>query len=204
MTQAFVAPAREGGRKKGSIEPEDIPTLVRPYNKDQPQAHTIIAVDPGGTSGWALFSFKPEALLPGDTKLLESILYWTCGEFVGAENLQVDQLVSLCAAWPEADLVVEDFILRQFRQGRELLAPVRITAALSYGIRETDGVWKGRGPGRRMYLQQPGLAMSTITDERMKRSGFYNPTVGKPHARDAVRHALTFARRKKANLLFDK
>ena len=59
-----------------------------------------------------------------------------------------------------------------------------------------------RQSGAGYYLQQPSLAMSTMTDERLKLAeqsakglGFHSSTAGLPHARDAARHGLTFARR---------
>lgn len=200
MTQSFLSPAREGSRKKSPMDPGDV------YGRgtDVSQSATVIAVDPGGTTGWALACFDPKAFLEDGPKLLSSVRFWTCGQVDGSEDSQVETLVSLLAAWPQADVVVEDFLLREFRMGRELLAPVRVTAKLEYAMRGTGeaGSWNGSGPGRRFYLQQPALAKSAVTDHRLKLSGFYEPTIGKVHARDAVRHLLTFARRKKTGTLF--
>jgi hypothetical protein len=41
----------------------------------------------------------------------------------------------------------------------------------------------------------PSLAMSTVPDDRQKRWGFWVP--GKEHARDAVKHNITFLKRRK-------
>lgn len=50
-------------------------------------------------------------------------------------------------------------------------------------------------PGRPIIWQQPALAMSTVTDDRLKKMGLYAPTMGKEHGRDGLRHALTWAKR---------
>lgn len=203
MTASHFQSQRPGSRRKASVTPEDVTGFVRNRNhEDATQAATVLAVDPGGVTGWALFCFDPKAMVDDEVKLLSSIGFWACGEYAGDECSQVDRLESLARAWPNADVVVEDFILRQFRMDRTLLAPVRITAAFKQVLRATAELTDASTPNRSFYLQQPNLAMSTVTDDRLKRSGFYAATAGKPHARDAVRHALTFARRKKAGLLF--
>jgi hypothetical protein len=167
----------------------------------------IIAFDPGGTTGWSVFSFWNNCMAPGE-KLLPWLHSWSCGEITGPEDHQVDQMIELVEGWPMgADVVVEDFILREFRRGRELLSPVRITAAFAYQLRWLGRPKRGRGreggaTPRRPILQQPSLAMTCITDDRLRNIGLYPPTKGKPHARDAVRHALTWARRKKEGYNF--
>jgi hypothetical protein len=208
---------------------------------------TIIAYDPGGTTGWGLLSLYPEAVNPG-YRILDNVVFWTCGQFVGSVLSQGRQMALLAAAWPTATLVFEDFILRTFRMDRVLLDPVRVTesalaslAALEQAVccsqwakhrcgndiqlngyppRSHEAyVDKGAvlpGTENGYHLQQPGLAMSTLTDERLKAAedamsaargtagasglggvglGFHSATKGLPHARDAVRHMLTFARR---------
>ena len=53
------------------------------------------------------------------------------------------------------------------------------------------------GDKRAIIKQQGSLAMTAITDERLKRMGLYTPLSGKEHARDAVRHNLTWLKRAK-------
>lgn len=171
---------------------------------------TVIAFDPGGTTGWALYTVRPEALSNldehRDERLLDNVIKWEhgqvdCGSTKGnlgtslhpgvstsGENAGIDELVGLVRAWPGAAIVIEDFILdpSRFNTGRDLLSPVRITAPLSYML------WLQR---RAPFFQSASLAKSTVTDERLKRWGYYSSTGGLNHARDADRHALTFLRR---------
>jgi hypothetical protein len=78
-------------------------------------------------------------------------------------------------------LVTEQFVLRQLNA---LLDSVEINAILRWACRP-----------RYWVTQQAGLAMSTVTDTRQKDWGFWIP--GKEHARDAVKHNITYLKRRK-------
>lgn len=149
---------------------------------DDPYQYVVLALDPGGTTGWSVFGVHEEAMT-GDPGLLvlENVLWWTAGEFTGKQDDQIDAVVDLVEAWPSARLVTEAFRLRQLNA---LLDPVEINAAVRWATRP-----------RRWVQQHPGLAMSTVTDDRQKSWGFWLP--GKEHARDAVKHAITYLKREK-------
>lgn len=175
---------------------------------------TVIAVDPGGTSGWCALAVEADALACSDVSILASIVHNTIGQVAGDENEQADFLVELMYCWPSATRVIEDFTLRKFSRGRELLSPVRITARIEYGLAGSewlrqDGLggddgWDGGpfpivtttdGTAQRMFYQPSELAKTTVTDARLRDWGLYTP--GQEHARDALRHAITFLRRAK-------
>lgn len=169
---------------------------------------TVIAVDPGGTTGWSLISVPPEALCESDVPILSNI--WShqhgqvdCGSRRGnlgtslhsgistdGEYSGVYDLAKFITAWPVAAVVIEDFNLRQFRMDRDLLSPVRITSALGYCL------WKA---GRDYHVQTPTDAKRTCSDDRLKTWKMYDPTGNLVHARDADRHAILFLRRAKAS-----
>jgi hypothetical protein len=107
--------------------------------------------------------------------------FWTAGQFVGAQDKQVDQILELVNSWPSARLVTEQFILRQLNA---VLDPVELNAILRWAVRP-----------RYWVQQQASMAMSTVTDDRQKRWGFWIP--GQEHARDAVKHGITFLKRRK-------
>jgi len=153
--------------------------------EDTPDMYVAAAFDTGGITGWCVVGIHPDAML-GDPeiKIMDNIEFWSAGEFTGPEYDQVDEMVELIAAWPSARLINEDFILRKTSMSRDLLAPVRITAALEWAVRP-----------RYWVKQQPELAMTTITDERQKAMGLWIP--GKEHARDATKHAFTFLKRQR-------
>lgn len=160
---------------EGWIDP-DVVTL------EDSESYTVIAFDPGGTTGWSLFAIHPEAMGPDPLiPVAANIDMWAAGEFTGVLTDQVDEVVELCASWPDARLVTEDFHLRQMDAD---LAPVEVNAMMAWALRP-----------RYFIKQQANLAMSMVTDDRQKSWGFWLP--GKPHARDAIKHNLTFLRRMK-------
>lgn len=149
------------------------------------ETYVVLALDPGGTSGWSIFGVHPEAM-GGDPDVhvlgqYGNLLFWSAGEFTGKQHNQVDQIVDLANAWPTARLVTEDFKLRQLNAE---LSPVEINATIGWALRP-----------RYWVPQMAALAMETVTDERQKALGFWVP--GKPHARDAVKHGITFLKRQK-------
>jgi len=174
---------------------------------------TVIAIDPGGTTGWSLISVHPGALIEPNASVLDNIFTHQhgqvdCGSHRGnlgsslhsgistdGECSGIYDLAKFCYTWPCAAVVIEDFQLRQFRKDRDLLSPVRITAALEYCL------WR---KGRDAHFQEPADAKRVCTDERLKRWQMYDPVGSMVHARDADRHAILFLRKCKANAEFRK
>lgn len=161
-----------------------------------------VALDPGGTTGWCVVSIHEIAMYSDEYKILENISRWSCGQFTGSVPKQIDDLIDLVDAWDDAEVVAEDFLVRTANSSREVLDPVRLTAPLDWwlargGARAGDEDWVPRA----LHLQSPSLAMTTVTDARLVDYGMHSLTAGRPHARDALRHALTFARRRKTNLV---
>jgi hypothetical protein len=115
-------------------------------------------------------------------------------EFYGAE--EVCKWIIQC----DVDLVcMEDFILYaglganagnyRTSAARSGLAPVRITAMVNtyLGILEWEGVVAYSGAAQ---------AKGVFTDARLRAAGLW--VVGKPHVRDALRHALLGIRKARA------
>lgn len=200
---------------------------------------TCIAFDPGGTTGWGLVSCYPEAINEPGYKILDNIVFWACGQFSGPHCIQANDMMDLVAAWPRSSaIVMEDFLLRQFRMDRTLLDPIRVMERFdqllyNWDLEYLENVRRARdgsiaidGPAqtRQSFKQQPAMAMTTMTDARLKNiedaaaaainvvagggaaaalrgtkvPSFYTATAGRPHARDAIRHVLTFMRRERA------
>lgn len=172
---------------------------------------TVIAVDPGGTTGWSLIQVPPEALCEPDVPILANIWQFQhgqvdCGVHRGnlatslhpgisteGEFSGIYDLVAFITSWPSSAVVIEDFALRQLRMDRDLLSPVRVTAAIGYEL------WKN---GRDYHVQTPTDAKRVCTDERLKEWNMYDRTGGLQHARDADRHAILFLRKAKAKASF--
>lgn len=142
----------------------------------------VLSLDPGGTTGWAIFQVHPLAMTGDPTiPVMANVEWWDSGEFTGPQNDQIDQIMAMVDEWPHARLVTEDFHLRQVNA---VLDPVEINAILRWACRP-----------RYWVKQMSSLAMGTVTDERQKAWGYWVP--GKPHARDAIKHNITFLKRRK-------
>lgn len=188
---SWVMPVRLAPKRRGApVTPE-----MMGWSYKDP-ATTIIWFDQGGTTGWAVFNIWPEALQDPGYKILSNIHSWSAGEFIGSEDEMIDSMMDLIYAWEESAYVgYEDFILRKFSMGRELLSPVRL------GARLEDRMYREKRTAQLQSPQQSSLAFTKVTDDRLKQWGFWNPLKGQEHARDAVRHAITFASRlKESNL----
>lgn len=156
-----------------------------------PHLH-LIGIDPGHTTGWALFTVPRDSVF-GDAP--GQILEWDYGEFSGDENIQVRDIVRLtreiqgldyptCPLWVVEDWDVEEEI--RTTDAEVLLSPVRIAAKLELAramglVGETRLALQGRDMAKRM------------TDERLERLGFY--VEGSDHIRDAIRHGIMMLRR---------
>jgi hypothetical protein len=150
--------------------------------EDDASSYQVLSVDPGGTTGWAVFSVHPDAMGPDpDIPVLGNVEWWTAGEVTGNQDGQCDELIALIAEWPSARLVTERFKLRQMNAE---LSPVEVNAILRWAVRP-----------RYWVVQNPDLAMGTVTDDRQKAWGFWLP--GKEHARDAIKHNITYLKRVK-------
>jgi hypothetical protein len=160
----------------------------RERRMDMGEELVLIGLDPGGTTGWALLVIGQDAMLEPELKILNNIALYSFGEFKGDEHKQVDAIEDMLELWPGAAVVREDFILRTQNKSREVLSPVRLGFAIDHLLYSRNRV---------VFTQQPSLAKSTATDDRLKSWGLYRP--GSEHARDATRHAITFARRVKDN-----
>lgn len=152
----------------------------------------LLWLDPGGTTGWAIMVVHPDALEIGGVSILQNLELTRWGAIPGAgmgdesEQLAISRVLDTIQSWPGCAYGTESFRLRQFTKDSELLTPVRVQAAVKYAL------WAGEwGP---LWEQQPALAKSTAPDARLKEWGLYDTHSG-PHARDAVRHAITFLRR---------
>ena len=168
---------------------------------------TVLALDPGGTTGWSIMTILASALEGPAAIPFSSVVYWTHGQIDtmpctppgkgekpghwpvrNRECGGVNEIIDLMRAWPQAVTVIEDFVPRKLDQSREFLAPVRVTAGVAnylYNLNEP------------YFTQMPALAKTTATDERLRNWGMYRTEGGEVHARDADRHALTFFLRAK-------
>jgi hypothetical protein len=85
-------------------------------------------------------------------------------------------------------VVIEDFLLRERTMERNLLSPVRFTAAFQVLLCQHQ--WR-----MKCVLQSPS-DKSVINDDRLRKLGLW--AVGQQHARDALRHMMLWLRKNAA------
>lgn len=128
----------------------------------------LLSLDPGGTTGYAVMEYTSE-----DVRLVES------GQIS-------DGLEGFISEWREGQrydaIVCEDFILRPSVKFPDL-SPVYIIGALEVLARAYQ------------ITYQPPSSKPMCTDTVLKRLKMYQ--VGKPHANDAIRHAIIYLRKRK-------
>jgi hypothetical protein len=153
-----------------------------------PELCHVLSIDPGGTTGWSILSVAPRVFSGTPEGSLPSLIrHREEGEFEGDPNEQTVQFGELLDAWESAAICIEQFDVRQIAVE---LSPAYVTAKFEWLI------WCEKRDDQ-IFYQTPGLALGTITDDRLKRWGMYRP--GKVHARDALRHSLMFLRRCREN-----
>jgi hypothetical protein len=131
----------------------------------------ILSLDPGGTTGVALFEVTEE----------DAELIWVKqieGGLQGFLNFHWDVLEDM-----KIDrIIAESFTLREGIYGADL-SPVYIIGALEALYPTTEIVY-----------QEPKLK-PLVDNERLKKMGLYLPS--KPHGMDAVRHGIIYLRNNK-------
>lgn len=127
---------------------------------------TVVGVDPGGTTGIALWS-------PAQGLTLRQI--------EGADHA-VDWLADTARTLKSATFVVEKYIITpataKLSQQHD---PLEIIGALKFLARKYD---------HKIVLQSPSEAKAFSSNSKLKRVQWYQP--GMDHARDASRHVLLY------------
>jgi hypothetical protein len=155
---------------------------------------TTVWVDPGGTTGWAVMSVNPQALVE-NRPIHKCIEHWAAGQYKGNENQMASEMLQLYDVWDDAAIGIESFTLRQMAVE---LSPVSIKAKIEYGLWlqekwEAEDEGREMGRGRHLWSEPAALAKSTLPDDRMREYGLWTP--GPDHPRDATKHCYTFLQR---------
>lgn len=129
----------------------------------------ILAVDPGGTTGWSLFRNSAEK----------------------PESFQDTPYDFQCKAH---DLLMQD----DARDALLVVERFTITAATAKKSQQPEALYQigtlkylaERLAGLSLNFQSPAEVMRLVTDQRLKSLGWYVP--GREHSNDSLRHLVTF------------
>lgn len=133
---------------------------------------SIMALDPGGTTGWAYFNSRRK--------------FVKCGQLNGQHHWELINLFHL----EEVDyditneIVSESFQFRQFTgfdKSKVELDSVEYIGVLKLYSQLNDIP---------LHFQTASVAKHFVSDDKLKRLGWYSRTAGMVHARDALRHLL--------------
>lgn len=127
---------------------------------------TVVGVDPGGTTGLALWS-PDQGLTLREIKGADEAVWW---------------LADCARTLHPTTFVVEKYIITpataKLSQQHD---PLEIIGALKYLARKYD---------HKLVFQSPSEAKAFSTNDKLKRIEWYKP--GQDHARDASRHVLLY------------
>lgn len=140
-----------------------------------------IGLDPGGTTGWALYQ---ATMMPpvgnGAPEMIDE--KWTCGQ-LGPEEHHT-KLFTLLGMHHVQDyrVICESF---EFRQGKQ-------RDNINLMSKEYIGVAKLFGQERDLpvVFQTAGLAKPFVTDQKIKKMNLWVP--GRKHSMDAMRHLIYY------------
>ena len=139
--------------------------------KDGKVPDRLLVLDPGNTTGYALFKEHTLSAYGEVETIKDDILRW-------------DNLFELFDLTKPTYVVCENYRIYQQKLARHSFSPVH-TLRLIGGIDLCS--WNDRIP---IHYQMASQAKAFVTDDKLKEWGFWKE--GMRHSRDAIRHGLYF------------
>ena len=128
------------------------------------QLGTTLSLDPGLTTGWALFQ---------DYHLAK------CGQFHGLDFVHYQEIIEQYAP---AQVVCENYRVYAHRAAQHVGSDVPVAQIIG-AVKFLCMRW-----GTPLHLQMAYQAKGFVTDPRLRELGLFQE--GQPHATDAIRHAV--------------
>lgn len=149
----------------------------------------ILALDPGGTTGWAKCTLEevPDSIDAAGNLHVKRRGVFSWGQMgPHSHHLELQALLETAMSeTQELHLVTESFQFRQFdgnRTGVVLVSVEYIGVARLFALQHPDRV---------LFTQQtPAEAKGFVTDVKIKKLDLWTP--GLPHAMDAMRHLIYY------------
>lgn len=130
--------------------------------------NTLLALDPGATTGYCLATARDKLYLaPDEGRLSLAQMYFMLEKFTSLDS--------------EASLIYEDFQYRNYARMNLDLTPVKIIGIIELFAERYE-------PLLMVTKQTAAAAKAFYVDDELKRLGVYKK--GRKHGRDATRHLL--------------
>lgn len=140
----------------------------------------VIALDPGGTTGWCTYENQEIVNPDGETEVYDE--RWVHGHLGPEEHHgQLYDFLGMQHSQQETYVVCESFEFRQKARTGLVLVSLEYIGVTKLFVRE-----------RRLQLKMQTAAMGKgfVTDEKLRKMGLYQP--GWKHANDATRHLVYY------------
>lgn len=173
------------------LEPFDYTRQPAKMKLGQPL--NVLAVDPGGMTGWSIMTTTVDKVVNRSLSLEEMVVTWRHGEIPSegdfGEQVAVEVLVTLLdhVGSHSTTVVLENFVPQRLDKSKAFLSPVRLNSAFEQLLFQEQVSWTKQMPREK----------GAMDDNRLKAKGFYERGMG--HARDADRHALLFLQKLQGN-----
>lgn len=141
---------------------------------------TILALDPGGTTGWAVFQ-ATRIPHPTESKFEYYDMKWKRGQ-IGPEPHH-SALFTLLGMWGTAEyhIVCESFEYRNRSRAGLVLDSLEYIGIMKLFCAERD---------KAFHMQTASMGKGFVKDENIKKLSLWFP--GQKHAMDATRHLLYY------------
>ena len=173
------------------LEPFDYTRAKRPMKPGQKLS--VLAVDPGGMTGWSIMTTTIDKIADRTMSLLDLVDTWRHGEIPSegdfGEQIAAEVLYTLLehVGVHSTAVVLENFVPQRLDKSKAFLSPVRLNSAFEQLLFQEQVAWTKQMPREK----------NAMDDNRLKAKGFYERGMG--HARDADRHALLFLQKLQGN-----
>jgi hypothetical protein len=146
----------------------------------------VVALDPGGTTGWAAYSANRivhDPWNPSQDEWKDGL--WSWGQIgPGKHHLELEELLDKQSEGIDTFIVVcESF---EFRQGKQR-ANINLMSREYIGVVE---LWCKHNPKAEYVAQTAGMGKGFVTDPKLRIMGRW--IKGQKHARDAMRHLIYY------------
>lgn len=153
---------------------------------------TAIALDPGGTTGWASYTATKMEWWDnreGPERFEWYEEHWNCGQFGSDDTEETIDILLGTMHTTEYHIICERFTVRPGKVGAQLDVAPKIIGEVEAFIKQRNRDIEGlRTHQIKLHMQEVSAAKGFVKDRNIKKLSLWSP--GFKHAMDAQRHLL--------------